>query len=301
MLREGLAAPGRIWLLLRHLDGEGQGWIRLDVIRQELTHKESAMRVCGRRQLRNLLRQGKGIFWEREKGSPADGRLWLKSAAKVAAALGVERLRGRPVSLPLKVLLGGIGQVRAHLYASFHSGRHKSGPISRAKLEQISHVPGRTQRAYDQAAGVVRRRNIAIGEGYKPKYIQERAWRHGRGTFQYVDYNGHFGPEGGRYVAWRLPNSYEGPHDPSPRGRQKKINHQIDLVNIGAQGNDLGRGEPRQKVDRLFHASGLEAGKAYNRDGTADIYWPRRGGYKTRPGLWHVIPAQEWPEKTCHY
>ena len=33
------------------------------------------------------------------------------SAARVAHALGVERLTGRPVALPLAALLGGIGEL----------------------------------------------------------------------------------------------------------------------------------------------------------------------------------------------
>jgi hypothetical protein len=46
----------------------------------------------------------------------------------VAFGLGVERLSGRPVALPLEALLNGIGRFRAELYAAFHSGRVKSEP-----------------------------------------------------------------------------------------------------------------------------------------------------------------------------
>jgi hypothetical protein len=282
MLHKELSAAGRIWLLLRYLDQAGRGWLRIDFIRRKMVEKDSALRICGQRQLRNLLKQGGGVFWEQEKD-----RIWLKSAAKVAGALEVGRLTGRPVDLPVEVLLGGIGQVRAHFYASFHSGRRSSGPISRAKLEQLTGVPARTQRSYDAAAGVTSRRNIAIGERYSSKEVQERAWRHGRGTFEFIDTRGLQGPAGRRYVAWQLPNSYEGCHAQSPKGRQKKINQQIDLVNIRAQGNDLGRG-------RLFHTNGLEAGKAYNRSGGLEAYWPVSG---TTQGLgsmqlWQVLKQQ---------
>lgn len=308
MLREGLTAAGRLWLLLRHLDEQGRGWLHIEVVYDELTARDSDLRLCGRRQLRNLLQQGRGIYWERDRE-----RVWLRSAAKVAAALGVERLSGRPVLLPVETLLGGIGQVRAHFYASFHSGRNGLGfkpqgrPISRDKLEQITGVPARTQRDYDREAGVVRQGNIAVGERHQTENFQERAWGHGRAAFPYLDHEGRFGPAGGKYVAWRLPNSYEGPHDPSPVGRKKKINRQIDLVNTGAQGNGLS-----ERNSKIFHTNGLEAGKAYNRDGTADIYWTanRCGGvecmgveeYDTTTRLqathshkmrrWHVLPAR---------
>ena len=298
MLGQGLAAPGRLWLLLRYIDREGRGWISLEQAQDELCHKESALRLCGRRQLRNLLRQGQDIFWLRDKE-----RLWLKSAGRVAVALGVERLRDRPVALPLSTLLGGIGQVRAHFYASFHSGRpanekEKTGsPINRATLEKITHVPARTQRLYEERAGVLCQANMAIGERLTQQNLQERAWRHGRATFLFNDHEGKQGPAGGRYVAWRLPNSYKGPHATSPKGRQKKINRQIDLVNSRAQGNDLDRAVVRSRtttpgtVDRLFHTNGQKAGRAYNRDQSQDIYWPA-GRPRTGRRLWRVLPAK---------
>jgi hypothetical protein len=288
-----MAASGRIWLLLRYLDTDGRGWLYVDQVQQRLCDKESDLRVCGRRQLRSLLHQGQGLFWQRDKE-----RLWLRSAARVATALDVERLRGRPVALPLSVLLGGIGQVRAHFYASFHSGRAANekekagGPISRATLEKITHVPARTQRLYERRAGVHSQANMAVGERLSQKNLQERAWRHGRATFLFVDSEGRQGPAGGRYVAWRMPNSYQGPHASCPKGRLKKINRQIDLVNSRAQGNDPYRVDARDTVDRLFHSSGQEAGRAYNRNQTHDVYYPPG---RPRPGqrrLWRVLPAK---------
>ena len=292
MLRQGLAAASRVWLLLRHLDGAGRGWFALDQAQDHLAGRESPFRICGRRQLRNLLRQGRGVFWLREKVAGGPDRLWLKSTAKVALALGVGRLSGRPVDLPLQVLLSGIGQVRAHFYAAFHSGRPKARPISRSKLEEITQVPARTQRCYDRAAKVTRRDNIAIGERFRAGAIQERAWRHGRAAFQFVDHHGRLGPEGSQYVAWRLPNSYEGPHDTAPKGRQKKINQEIDLVNRRAQGNGLGQAEARLPVVQLFHPNGAEAGRAFNRNGKDDAYWPARSvpdGSASNRQVWLAI------------
>ena len=60
MLREEAAAAGRLWLLLRYLDGDGRGWLRIDSIRQRLSEKESPLHLCSWRQLRNLLRAGEG-------------------------------------------------------------------------------------------------------------------------------------------------------------------------------------------------------------------------------------------------
>jgi hypothetical protein len=292
MLHKDLTAAGRIWLLLRYLDQDGRGWLRIDLIQKKLTAKDSNLRVCGRRHLRNLLQQGRGVFWDRDKD-----KVWLKSAAKVAAALDVARLSGHPVKLSVPALLGGIGQVRAHFYASFHSGRKSGNPISRSRLEEITQVPERTQRVYDQIAGVSSQRNIAVGEKYSNKEVQEQAWQHGQATFKFFDTKGKQGPAGRHYLAWRLPNSYQGCHQPSPRGRQKKINnrlnHQIDLVILGAQGNGLDR-----RIDRLFHTNGMEASKAYNRNSQDDIYWSTKSATKENSmtkssQLWQVIPGRD--------
>jgi hypothetical protein len=102
MLRQEKEAAGRLWLMLRFLDQPGQGVIRIDIINQHLNSKTSNLYLCGKRQLRNLLRAGEGVYWTRDKE-----QVWLRSTARVAAALGVERLTGRPVALPLSALLDG--------------------------------------------------------------------------------------------------------------------------------------------------------------------------------------------------
>jgi hypothetical protein len=118
MLRKEQVAAGRIWLLLKYLDDSGRGWISVAAARDSLSRKNAELRVCGWRQMRKLLARGEGLFWRR-----AGDRIWLRSAAKVAAALGVVRLSGSPVAFPVDTLLQGIGDARAHLFATFHSSR----------------------------------------------------------------------------------------------------------------------------------------------------------------------------------
>jgi len=155
MLGKKVVAAGRLWLLLQHVDAKGSGRLSLASVRELLTDRNSSLRFCGPRQLRKLFAQGDGLFWTRDGNC-----IWLRSVAKVAAALGVPRLNSRPVCLPVSVLLQGIGAVRAHFFASFHSGRQAKqdkgknrdvvrtdpGPLSRATLHQITHVKPRTQR-----------------------------------------------------------------------------------------------------------------------------------------------------------
>ncbi len=261
--------------------------------------------MCGWRRLRQLLAEGDGVFWTRDAG----GRLWLRGATKVAAALGVGRLRGAPVELPVAALTGGIQQTRAHFYAAFHSSREAS-PISRSALREISGVPGRTQLAYEDVARVRVRPNLAVAERYSREGHQQRAWERGRSTFRFVDHKGTLGKPGNDYLAWRLPNSYEGPHARRSRGGQRRLNRQLgDLVQKGIPGNDENRpgadrrrNDEKQAAERVFWPSGSKAARAFNREPERDAFWPVNGtdGHSVpRERVWSVIDrCGEQPDRS---
>jgi hypothetical protein len=299
MLRRELTAPGRLWLLLRYLDAKGRGSFRIVLLEEQITDQNSPYYLCGRRQLRNLLKAGEGIFWQRERD-----RLWLRAAAKVAYSLGVTRLTGRPVAFPLAVLLCGIGQFRAELYAAFHSGRVRScsnsrrtKPISRRTLANLSGVGRSSQRSYERQARIAVSSNFAVGETASDKYREERAWQKGTAVFTLTDHQGQQGPAGRPYLAWQLPNSYAGRHQQRPKGRQRRINRQLkDLVMQGMPGNvDRAMAASQMATrlgNRIFHRNGGEAAKAHGRRAAQDHYWPSG----QRVNLWHVISkaTQNW-------
>jgi len=202
MLGQKAVAAGRIWLLLQHIDRSGRGWLTLATAREQLTKENTALHICGRRQLRKLLARGEGLFWTRDAA-----RIWLRSPVKVAAALGITHLSGRPVALPISILLEGLGSIRAHFYASFHSGRLKehggspgklrgvpqAAPLSRATLQALSHVKPRTQRHYERRAKVQRQPNFVVSRQSNKDDIQEQAWRRGRAWFRFTDHAGKLG------------------------------------------------------------------------------------------------------------
>ncbi|MBP6786427.1 MAG: hypothetical protein KA170_02475 [Candidatus Promineofilum sp.] len=249
MLRSKTAAAGRVWLLLRHSDAAGRGRIPTTAAAGLLTGDGSPLRICGRRQLANLLRAGDGLYWQRDTGR--DGAEWLRlgSTARVAAGLGVRRLGGSPVAVPPAALTGTIGQARAHLYAAFHSGRTRTdlltgerraaGPIARATLCKLSGAAANSQRNYERRTRVGRRSAIAVGPLVVAADEHEVAWRRGQALFRLRDGHGRHGRPGAVYLAWQLPNEYTGPHATLPRGRQKRLNRALaDLFHDGMTGND---------------------------------------------------------------
>jgi hypothetical protein len=282
-LKEEQAATYRVWLMCRHLDSSGRGWLDIQTIRQHLTVKESERRLFGWRRLRQIIGQGHGRFWNWDK---QNGRLWLYGAARVAANLNVTRLTGKPVVLPDKAITSSMGEFKAHLYAAWHSGRKHNNPISRQTQATITSIPKRTQRHYCQVAGVERQSNIAIGGHYNPDSAKEAAWQRGRAVFEFVDTKGQQGKKNGRYLAWHLPNTYSSPHQQAAKGRMKKINRRLkDLVNKGTQGNE------QKKIDKLYHANGADAAKVINRDKTTEAYWALNHEIRNFT-LWHVFCVQ---------
>ena len=296
MLRQGQAAAGRIWLLLRHLDDSGGGWVSIDEARKRLTHKKADLTICGWRQLRNLLARGENIFWQRK-----NDRIWLRSVPKVAASLGVWRLQHQPVALPISVLKQRIGTVRAHFYASFHSGRGKergsgkaqSRPIARDTIATITRVNPRTQRIYEKKANVQKQYNFALGEKATAEREQERAWRQGRALFRLTDHTGKQGKPGTTYLAWQLPNNYAGPHHRQSKGQQKHINRKLtDLFMQGITGNEQWTVKGSDvRHPRRFYDNGRSAAKAYNSD-NRDIYWRscRQPDKRSLHQLWYFLP-----------
>ncbi len=322
ILREGHAAAGRVWLLLRYLDENGRGWFTEAEAQSFFTSKNISTEqnnqntdhgirntlslapnphyLFGKRQWCNILKKGTGIFWQRE-----NGRLWLNSVSKTAAALGVWQLTGRPVQLPITTLTGKIGTVRAHLYATFHSSRTvaQSGdlsqqpkPIARETITAQFNISPRTQRSYERKARVKSHKNYAIGKKETSESTKEAAWQHGSAAFSLTDHLGKNGRSGTTYLAWQLPNHYFGPHQQACRGQQKRINRELaDLFMKGMTGNDnesvdrkssltaearLEKGFPRR-----FCANGAAAAKVYNRSqANQDVYWR-----STREGVWHVL------------
>jgi hypothetical protein len=291
MLCQEMTAPGRLWLMLRYLDQEGRGVIRIDIITKTLTKKSSKLRLCGQRQLRNLLNDGEGVFWSRDKEY-----VWLYSAAKVAYALDVARLTGQPVALPVAALVDGIGAFRAHLYAAFHSGRMKNTlhgdqakPIARETLEQLSGVGRSSQRSYEERVGIDVQANFAVGEVATKENQEKRAWAQGQALFELKDYRGQQGKKGKTYLAWQLPNTYHGQHRHRPRGRQKRINRKLkDLVMKGMPGNVGGTSET-QKPEKIYYPNGKLAARAYGRDPERELYWKRHRARNGRFEVWQQL------------
>ena len=292
ILRRRLAAVARVWFLLRHLDHKGSGWFTLANVREHLTSTDAPQRICGWRQLRNLLAAGDGVFWERD-----ENRLWLRSQSRLACALGINRCQFRPVFVPVATLCGGIASVRSQLYATFHSlasagksdSRSGNAPISRAALSTLCERSRQTLRRYETLANIRRRFNYAIGEPYSANSHERRAGKHGHATFVFKDSRGLQGMAGRIYVAWQLPNSYIGPHSSSQTGQRRRLNRLLaDLSDKGTTGNGDNKGDWDCNCDWRYLLNARDLTVSARLDGSSDCYLPQSG----IAGLWSVFTGR---------
>lgn len=265
-LQAEAATTYRLWLLCRYLDIDGRSWLPVSEIRQQFTGKDARFRLCSWRQLRQVLGQGQGQFWQWDK---ARQRLWLLGAVRTAAHLNLARLIGKPVALPIKTITQNIGEFKAHLYAAWHSGGKVNNPISREVQQDLTGIPERGQRHYCRIAKISRQTNIAIGNKKNPEEVETQAWQRGQALFNFTDHQGRQGRKGASYIAWQLPNSYTGPHQQAPKGRMRKINRKLkDLVNQETQGNGGGT------IGKRYFANGKAAVRELSRQQKGETYWP---------------------------
>ncbi|MBK8989827.1 MAG: hypothetical protein IPM39_27830 [Chloroflexi bacterium] len=293
LLQQRRVAEGRLWLLLRAYDRDGRGWWARTEVTAVFTDESSPTCFCTPRYLRQLLARGEGLFWWQD----AVGKVWLRGQAKVAAGLGLRRLSGRMVELPTPILLQPIGDLRAHLYAAFHSGRGEdAGPISRESLRDLSGASPRAQQGYEKRAGVRVQSCLAVGGAVggaaaSGAALQEYAWQHGRATFTFHDRRGRHGRMGQEHLARQLPNRYAGPH--STGRRSHRLNRRLaGLCQQGDAGNGPGGGreDDRRADRRRYYTDGAAAAQGWLRGGgQAWVYWP---GHRVAAGVmfWYALP-----------
>lgn len=277
LLKEELTAPARIWFLCRFLDEEGRGWLDMAMVRHIFTSPKSKYRLCGKRQLRNLLHAGEGLFWHRE-----GERLWLRGLFKVVDGLDIPRLTGKPVSLPINTLLDSIQTVRANFYASFHSGR-PDRPIARDTITAVGGLSADSQRRYEKVTGIKTTANYAIGKYATKENKEDTYWQYGHAAFPLIDSKGKQGEAGACYMAWQLPNSYSAVHEITNKGNQRRINRQLtDLSMKGMTGNG-------EWLAKRFYENGKSASRVYNRQAhTETIYWTANQNRRQKQ-IWYAL------------
>ena len=267
--KHGRLSSYRLYKVMQALDANGRGWLQLADVRALVVH-DPRHRMYGRRRLAKVLAEGEGFFWHRVKVR-GEIRIRLAARARVVAAAGLV-LRGNEVEVELSEITGSgtgrLSEVAAIFYATFHAGRRRESPISRAALEGATGCSPYRQRSYERKSGTVPERQFSLLCRYSD-YELRRARFNEMPAFRFVDYRGivNRGKPGLEYVAVSLPNIYR----TSPRlrpcgsGRQTKINRQAAvLCNLGSEGNGARR--------KIFHSQARSAIRSRRADDSTPCY-----------------------------
>ena len=295
----GMAALGqkktgclRLWLWLRYLDPKGSGKTDLPALRAFLSEDTNQIRGVSWSQTRKLLRAGNNRYWQLpySDGRPDyKGSLFYRSPARVAAELGIYRLFGLPVNLPVKTLQS-LKQFNAELYHAFHSGRKHKKPISQQTIYRLYGIPERTQRHYRELTELKHQQNLAVdARNANQTALQDATWKYS-GVFAFFDQDGRQGRKNRQLIAWRIPNSYQGSLSAGRYGNQRKINRKLENLAHMARLKGDRQGNANEPIDRLFFDDGKQAGKAYNRQPDLDRYWQSNNRTTTgKLAIWHVL------------
>ena len=256
-MQRGRERELRVWLLARSVDVDGSGVVAVSDIQTLIARQR--LRGLSDSSLSRLLSAGSGVFWTVWRRG---GQRWLRlvGLARVCVALGVERLRRRPVLVPMRYMRSMRTFRAAGVYARF-AGDEFSRPISRSVLEELTGVAERTQRAYQRAlSGCVESECNAA--------TTRKRWRPGDEVEarEFVDY-----VDGETRVLQRLPQSYRCSLLATARGRIRKVNRRLR----GEAGrND---GPAARNVTRLFYDSPAASVKRSQQRVEGDS-WYHRGG-----------------------
>lgn len=250
-------AMGRVWLVARGVDGTGCGRVAFNDLC-------SALPKLTRRRVRQVLADGEGQYWWL-----AGDVVYLLSQARVAARLGVNRIRRAAVSVPVAKLAQGVKSAKAVMWSAVHGGRKPGQPISRETLAGMGIKDPRTQRKLEQMAGIRAEQQYAI-IGAENEYDHRQAEENGEPVFTLKDYKGVMGVRGRVYLARHLPNVYTGTLEAVRHGK-KWFNRQLGKLHEQGPGATA-----RPRIERVFFADGKQAGRAWDKKPLVDTYWPSR-------------------------
>lgn len=289
-LKQHEAPQARLYLLVRLIDKQGQGWVDFDLLVKLFTNRQSPYYIFTRKRLKQIVRKGNGRFW----GFTDNKRIRYKSPDKIAFELDCKRLTGKSVAMPREALLSGIQQFRAYCQAAYVTGRGDGDkPISRFTLRCLTGLSASSQRTYGRIAHIKHKVNVAIStsEKYSQEALQEKQWKFGGHVFRFTDYKGvqDGNQPGDECLAWQRPNSYQTSLETVPKGRQRKINRAIDLV---FSGRGIGQ------VEKIYHLNGEAAANAFNRSPQVDHYFQTGQTLSLDEGeavVWEVVPAEKPP------
>lgn len=287
--RRGEGGAWRAYALAKSLDKSGTGAIHL----AELESLAVELGIHPKTWRRSLAAARRLTLIHDRSNCP--GLIALAGHAAAAVLLGCDYIGTRPASIRAGDLTGK--GWRSHVWAAYEA-THGGRQISRAKQEQLTGVPVRTQRAYDNQAGVDRRAHYAVSERPADELTGSSEFENHPGAFLFYDKKRRCNT-----LAWRLPDSRTTSAAVSlQRGRSKKIIKAVKRLQFQRPNDSsiLGRVQSFEADNvrplRIFHMTRPQLRATERKLARMDLQ-PAQELYLHRSygkvsDLWHVVPLE---------
>jgi len=228
--RDGRDRQLALWYALRARDGTGTGHISRDQV-------QDAARWLGWSTWMTalMLRSGEGIFWT----VAGDGTIYVRSAAKVARALGVRSFRSA-FRASLRDLRGPLIVTRARLVLQAIAALRDGRPIANATIAKMVGVDVRTVRRWRRLARVRSRENYMLIAPLSPGQAAAD-FRRCDPALRTVRHKGR------RWIARRLPDSFQTPKL-GGRSRLRRANRHLRRLTGAASSVSSAGGSTRRRV-----------------------------------------------------
>ncbi len=266
-IAQGESVAARLYMLLRLVDKEGRGWLDRAYIRHLITDKTSPYHMWTQQYFGQVLRKGNGRFWQLTH----NGRIRYKKVKLIVDELDCGKLEAVPVYMPSAAIVESLKTFKANCLAAFHAGRNEVNPITRQVIRNITGVSETSQREYDKITNTRSQTNICLtGKDWNKENLREYNWKRGKNAFRFVDVHGKYSEPFTESIAYRLSNSYHPNMAQAPKGRQRRINREIDLVKyVGRQNAVQGISS---NVKRRYYSDEGEAAKARSKNDHESFY-----------------------------
>jgi|GEM_PF-5857681 len=220
------------WYALRAADPTGTGRVL----------RAQAEEVFGRLQWRpstsaRLLRGGREIFW-----TVAVDAIFLRSASKVAVALGVKSFRAA-LRAPLRDLRGPVATVRARLVLHGVAALRAGRPISNATIARMAAADVRTVKRWRRLLRPRMHENYFLIAPLRPGTIAGEFRILGGPALRTIRFRGQ------RWIGRRMPDSFETPDMGGVRSCLRRANRRLRTTSATP-----GRGTDRRHRDDAIRA-----------------------------------------------
>lgn len=182
------------------------------------TSKKSPYYLFGKKRMKQVLRNGEGLFWQTCRDNSV---IRLAGKDVLAERLNIERLGLLPVYLETKYLFKSYKHTKAALLDAVYVSHNN--PVSRIFTDSESGISVTTQKELEKLIGTKVSPNYLVIDESESK--EDIAWKYSSKVVTRLDTSGKVtGEKGSLYLAAKMSNTYTSVQSPAGKGSLREYN-----------------------------------------------------------------------------